>query len=70
MVICKLLVLDPQARMTAGQVLDTLGAIIAQWYVKAAYSCQRGGGISLHACAYKHIFGCLLHFILKFVFTT
>ncbi|PVD29219.1 hypothetical protein C0Q70_11816 [Pomacea canaliculata] len=35
MVICKLLVLDPQARMTAGQVLDTLGAIIAQWKASA-----------------------------------
>ncbi|KAK7503314.1 hypothetical protein BaRGS_00005579 [Batillaria attramentaria] len=31
LVIRKLLVLDTQTRMTAGQVLDSLGAIIAQW---------------------------------------
>lgn len=31
LVIGKLLVLDSQTRMTAGQVLDALGAIIAQW---------------------------------------
>lgn len=56
MVICKLLVLDPQARMTAGQVLDTLGAIIAQWYVKASHSCQEGYHcIRVHTSIYIYL---------------
>lgn len=29
----KLLVLDPQQRLTASEVLDSLSSIIASWYV-------------------------------------
>lgn len=41
----KLLVLDPQQRLTASEVLDSLSSIIASWYVR-----QERGISSLKLC--------------------